>query len=186
MVMLQKLYRFVVHQLDLIGSEFRIAKFKVLYPDCDLNGCYLERGVDILCTTGAKLVLKNCIVSKGAAIIAKHGGVISISDTFIGRNSVIVACSKIEISSNCQIAEMVVIRDQNHRFDLHGQPIASQGLSVKPIKIGENVWLGAKSTVLPGAMIGNGAVIGANSVVISEIPPRSVAVGSPARVKREY
>jgi maltose O-acetyltransferase len=54
-----------------------------------------------------------------------------------------------------------------------------------PIIIGNNVWISANAMVLPGASIGDGSVIGANSVVTSEIPPNCLAVGTPARVVRK-
>ena len=50
------------------------------------------------------------------------------------------------------------------------------------VKIGNNVFVGAKSTILPGVTIGDGAIIGTNSVVTSNIPSNSVAVGIPAKV----
>ena len=50
------------------------------------------------------------------------------------------------------------------------------------IKIGNNVWIGDKACILGGVTIGDGAVIGANSVVTHSIPAHSIAVGSPARV----
>lgn len=52
----------------------------------------------------------------------------------------------------------------------------------KDIVIGEGAWVGAHTTLLSGAMIGRGAVIGANSLVNKEIPPYAVAVGSPAKI----
>ena len=55
----------------------------------------------------------------------------------------------------------------------------------KPITVGNNVWIGAGSTVLAGVTIGDDAVIGAGSVVTRDIPPRTVAVGVPCRVVRE-
>ena len=48
--------------------------------------------------------------------------------------------------------------------------------------IGKNVWVGEKVTVLPGVHIGEGSIIGANSVVTHDIPPYSIAVGIPAKV----
>jgi acetyltransferase-like isoleucine patch superfamily enzyme len=55
----------------------------------------------------------------------------------------------------------------------------------QPIRIGRNVWIGFDSCVLPGVTIGEGAVIGARSVVVEDVPPFSVAVGNPARIIRK-
>jgi acetyltransferase-like isoleucine patch superfamily enzyme len=55
----------------------------------------------------------------------------------------------------------------------------------QPIRIGRNVWIGFDACVLPGVTIGEGAVIGARSVVVEDVPPFSVAVGNPARVIRK-
>ena len=55
----------------------------------------------------------------------------------------------------------------------------------RPIAIGENAWLGADVTVLPGVTIGKNSVIGAGSVVTKDIPENVVAVGNPCRVLRQ-
>jgi maltose O-acetyltransferase len=52
----------------------------------------------------------------------------------------------------------------------------------KPIKIGNNVWIGAKATILKGVTIGDGAIIGANAVVTKDLLANGVAVGNPAKV----
>ena len=54
----------------------------------------------------------------------------------------------------------------------------------KPINIGDNVWLGANVTVLPGVTIGKNSVIGAGSIVTKDIPENVVAVGNPCKVVR--
>lgn len=62
----------------------------------------------------------------------------------------------------------------------------NRGLELtKPIHIGSDCWLGASVVVLPGVTIGEGAVIGAGSVVAKDIPPHTIAVGNPARVMRK-
>ena len=58
-------------------------------------------------------------------------------------------------------------------------------LVTKPIVIGDNVWIGAKATILPGVTIGEGAVVGACAVVVKDVPPWSVVVGNPAKVVGE-
>ncbi len=54
-----------------------------------------------------------------------------------------------------------------------------------PVIIGKNCWIGASATILPGVTIGDNSVIGAGSVVTSDIPANSIAVGNPCRVLRE-
>ena len=54
-----------------------------------------------------------------------------------------------------------------------------------PVRIGENVWVGAGAVILPGVTIGDNSVIGAGSVVTRDIPANVVAVGNPCRVLRE-
>jgi hypothetical protein len=62
--------------------------------------------------------------------------------------------------------------------------IREQGVVVAPVRIGRNVWIGSKATVLKGVSIGDNAVIGANAVVTRDIPANAVAAGIPARVLR--
>lgn len=71
-----------------------------------------------------------------------------------------------------------------------GHPITPKGRrhhisKVKPVNIGNDVWIGANVTILPGINIGNNVVIGAGAVVTKDIPDNSLAVGVPARVIRE-
>ncbi len=54
----------------------------------------------------------------------------------------------------------------------------------RPVRVGRNVWIGFDACVLPGVTVGEGAVIGARSVVADDVPPYSVAAGNPARVIR--
>ena len=94
-----------------------------------------------------------------------------------------VGCKEqIEIGDDCLLAEMVSIRDHDHNFARTDVPIRAQGATCAPVKIGRDVWLGAKVTVLKGVTIGDGAIIGANAVVTRDIPPGAIAVGIPARV----
>lgn len=58
------------------------------------------------------------------------------------------------------------------------------GIVAKPIRIGNNVWIGAAATILPGVTIGDNAVIAAGAVVSRDIPPETVAAGVPARVMK--
>lgn len=84
------------------------------------------------------------------------------------------------------LANGCFVSDANHRFDDPDEPVPWQGFSGKgPTRIGDNVWLGANVVVTSGVSIGRRSVIGANSVVIEDVPAHSIAAGAPARVLRK-
>jgi acetyltransferase-like isoleucine patch superfamily enzyme len=102
------------------------------------------------------------------------------------------AVESIEIEDNVLIASKVFITDHNHgnysgenqdspESIPHDRPFYS-----KPVKIKKNVWLGEFVSVLSGVTIGEGSIIGAMSVVNKDIPPFTIAVGSPAKVIKKY
>lgn len=104
------------------------------------------------------------------------------ANTLVGRRTVIGCNEKIRIGTDCLFGENVRIQDTDHRFDTTKKLIRKQGISTAPIRIGNDVWIGYGAVVTKGVTIGDGCVIGANSVVTHDIPPYSVAVGAPARV----
>lgn len=65
------------------------------------------------------------------------------------------------------------------------EPGRGRGYTTEPIVVGDEVWIGAGATVLPGVTIGRGAVIAAGAVVVDDVPPLSIVGGVPARVLRE-
>ena len=106
--------------------------------------------------------------------------------TFLNLGVQVAAMNLVEIGEHCTFANGCFVTDANHRFDDLTQPITWQGFTTKgPTRIGDNVWCGANVVVTSGVTIGERCVIGANSVVTSDIPPYSIAAGSPARVLRE-
>ena len=164
--------------LERCRNKIVIVFLRLKYPNGQITfDSYLEKGCKIKCTGNSKLKIKNSIISKGTLIFADHGGDVEINNTFIGRNCVIVAREKITIDSNCQIAEMVVIRDQNHNFGAKGKTIAEQGFRTSQILIKKNVWLGAKVTVLAGSTISENSVVGTNAVVRGNLDANAVYVG---------
>jgi len=112
----------------------------------------------------------------------RPGALIKIGDNCRIHGSCIHAYERIEIGDNCLIAANCNIMDSNghdisfpdieNRINTHGK--------TKPVMIGDNVWIGANSFILPGVTVGNGSVISANSVVISDIPENVITGGNPA------
>ncbi len=105
---------------------------------------------------------------------------------YIGRFSHIVSVKSVKVGKNVLISDKVYISDNLHEYKDVEIPIKKQKIINKSIvSIGENSWLGENSCVI-GASIGKHCVIGANSVVLSDIPDYSIAVGTPARVIKRY
>jgi acetyltransferase-like isoleucine patch superfamily enzyme len=103
--------------------------------------------------------------------------------TFLNLCVQVAAVELVEIGEHCMFANGCFITDGNHRFDDLEQPVPWQGFTSKgPTRIGDNVWCGANVIVTSGVTIGERSVIGANSVVTQDIPPFSIAAGSPAKV----
>jgi len=100
----------------------------------------------------------------------------------INRFAILYGHGGLEIGNDVMIAPNVMIFPQNHIFQDTDVLIREQGISCVGIKIEDNVWLGAGAIILDRVTIGEGAVIGAGSVVTKDIPPYSIATGVPARV----
>lgn len=92
-----------------------------------------------------------------------------------------VLYGKISIGNDVMIAPNVVIAGGNHSYKLNSVPMFYQPCTVKGIIIGNDVWIGANSTITDGVKIGNGVIIGAGSVVTSDIPDNYIAFGIPAK-----
>ena len=121
------------------------------------------------------------------AVDTRYPGYIRIEDgCHIGHLNHIVSASSIVIEKDVLTADRVTILDASHQYCDITLPIVKQPLEkLRQITIGEGSWIGENVCVL-SASIGKHCVIGANSVVIEDIPDYSVAVGAPARVIKQY
>ena len=105
--------------------------------------------------------------------------------TFLNLGVQVAAVDLVEIGEHCMFANHCFITDANHRFDDPDKPVPWQGFTSKgPTRVGDNVWCGANVVITSGVTIGERCVIGANSVVTTDLPPRSIAAGAPAKVLR--
>jgi acetyltransferase-like isoleucine patch superfamily enzyme len=106
--------------------------------------------------------------------------------SFFNLGVMVAAMELVEIGEHCMFANGCFVTDANHRFDDPARPVPWQGFTTKgPTRIGANVWCGANVVVTSGVTIGERCVIGANSVVTTDLPAFSIAAGSPARVLRQ-
>lgn len=132
----------------------------------------------------------------GHLMLFKHGGEIRIGDDcFVGMNTRIWSASSISIGNRVLIAHGVNIHDNiSHPLDsserhLDYRHIFSSGvfqnkidLRERPILIKDDVWIGFNAIIMKGVTIGRGAIVGAGTLVNSDVPDYAVVVGNPARI----
>lgn len=113
-------------------------------------------------------------------MVDKNATLIVGDDVYMNYDVTIDARHEVRIGNHVLMAPLVSIIDDNRHETEPGAPLYKG-----PVIIGNNVWLARNVAVMPGASIGDGCVIAANSVVSSDIPPNSLAAGAPARVIRK-
>lgn len=117
----------------------------------------------------------------------KHNGKLVIGDnTIIEQRCHIVASKELKIGFDCVIAAGVLITDCNHDFQDIDRSVMMQPLITKSTTIGNRCFIGYNSVVLPGVIIGDNVIVGANTVVTTSVPSYSVVVGNPAKVIMKY
>ena len=102
---------------------------------------------------------------------------------FANYNCTIIDVAVVTIGDNCQMAPNVAIYTAGH--PVYPTTRNSAYEYGKAVTIGDNVWIGGNTVILPGVHIGNNAVIGAGSVVTKDIPDWCIAVGNPCRVQKK-
>ena len=122
----------------------------------------------------------NVAIYEGVHVRNPEGLVIG-NNVSINPMCYIEAAGGIEIGNDVSIAHMTTLISSSHKYNDPMIPIKNQGVDLKRIKIENNVWIGAKVTVLYGVTIGSGTIIGANALVNRDIPQNIIAGGIPAK-----
>jgi acetyltransferase-like isoleucine patch superfamily enzyme len=133
-------------------------------------------GDDILLDGRSAIIFASRFADRPTFVVGDGSG--------IGHGSSFTVAKRITIGRNCRIAKEVCMLDSSgHSSDparrlAHLPPTAAE---VRPITIGDNVWIGRGAVVLPGVTIGEGSVVSARAVVMGDVPPYTVVTGNPAR-----
>lgn len=161
--------------------------------------CYL--GPNAWCVNYGEpenIMLGNRVYCRGLLRCGTRGsGSISIGDgVYIGDDCIISSECRVEIGNLTMISHGV------HIFDSIGHPIdpllrerdwriilgdiqePRPEVAKSPVLIGQRVWIGFNSVIMRGVTIGDGAIVGAGSVVVDDVPPNTIVVGNPAQIKK--
>lgn len=163
----------------------RLAQFgigsRIDYPSIISNHDQIKIGDNVV-------LLSNSRIQTFPEKVRDKDILIEIGDhTMAGFRFTILAGANVKIGKNVIIASDVTITSENHGINPENSiPYMDQELTCAPIEIGDNVWIGDKVTILPGVKIGNGSVIGANSVVTKDVQEYTVVVGAPAKAIKRY
>ena len=141
------------------------------------GGTGLYDQASIVSSTGANVQVGECNILNGVTIVCRQSVTIG-SYCMMSWGSVITDCWTPETVS---FSQRLALLKEAGRSNRRGMPMVSPG---DPVAIEDNVWIGFGAIVLPGTVIGRGAVIGSKSVVSGVIPAYSVVVGNPFRVIR--
>ena len=111
-------------------------------------------------------------------------GDVAIGDhTRIGIHCTVIG--PVSIGNNVNLAQGITVTALNHNFGDTTRKIDEQGISTKPVEIGDDVWIGANAVILPGVTIGRHAVVAAGAVVTNDVPNNCVVGGVPAKLIKQ-
>lgn len=146
-------------------------------------------GEEHICIGMGTTIHEHCIITAWESTCAGgdfHPNIVIGKNCSIGEYNHITSTNKIVIGDNLLTGRWVTITDNSHgetdAATLHIPPLMRLVTSKGPVIIGNNVWIGDKATILSGVTIGDGVVIGANSVVTKDVPEYSIVAGNPAKI----
>lgn len=165
----------------MFGKKVKCGKNLNLMENALINALSYD-GVEIgdNCTVGKHAIVECTGVLRNIGNRLTIGNNVGINHfCFIGVRGEVV------IGDNVIFGPHVSVFSENHNFEDPNVPIKHQGVTKATTRIGNDVWLGAKSMVMSGVTIGDGSVVAAGAVVTKDVPPYSVVAGVPAKVIRK-
>ena len=126
---------------------------------------------------------KHSVIESFCCINNAVGDVVIGDYTRIGIHNTIIG--PVTIGSHVNLAQGITVTALNHRFEDTNLRIDEQGISTKPVTIGDDVWIGANAVILPGVTIGKHVVVAAGAVVTKDVPDSCIVGGIPAKVIKD-
>jgi acetyltransferase-like isoleucine patch superfamily enzyme len=114
-----------------------------------------------------------------------HEGIVEIgAKTVMGQECTISAYRRIRIGEQCVIADRAMFIDFDHGIVEVERPIRRQGIYMREVEVGSNVWIGYGACVLRGTRVGDNSVLGTYAVITKDVPANAVVGGVPAQIIR--
>jgi acetyltransferase-like isoleucine patch superfamily enzyme len=123
-------------------------------------------------------------IGDGTKIRCHEGEVVIGAKTVLGQECTISAYRHVRIGEECVVADRAMFIDFDHGVVEVERPIRQQGIYMRDVEVGSNVWVGYGACVLRGVRVGDNSVIGTNTVVTKDVPANAVVGGVPARILR--
>lgn len=162
-------------------SKIRFGRNIIIGDYCSVNGLSIN-GI----TLGENVSIGRNSTLLCTAIISQRGeGIYIGSGTGINDNAFLGGQGGIYIGENVIIGPYVKIFSENHLFDNHEMLIKNQGVQRKEVRIADNCWIGANSTILAGVVIGSNTIVAAGSVVTKQFKGNVLIGGVPAKILKE-
>ena len=146
---------------------------------------FLGRGLQLQISSRGEIRFGRFVWLGDGTKVRCHEGEVEIgAKTVIGQECTISAYRHVRIGEQCVIADRAMFIDFDHGVVDVETPIRKQGIYMRDVDIGSNVWIGYNACILRGVRVGDNAVIGTNSVVTRDVPANAVVGGVPAKVLR--
>ena len=176
----------LMNQMRLVRDRIVLERISARYEGCRIDPraiirkpCHLSFGKNVVIGAYTVILLEPREI-KGPEDIA----VLTVGDdTYMGEFNNIRVEGQVRIGAKCLIAQGVSIIGSNYSLTA-GVPIVDQPKQKGKlgVTIGDDVWIGANATILPGVTIGNGAVVAAGAVVTHDVECNTVVAGNPAKM----
>lgn len=167
---------------------WRLFVLRLRRPDVVLEGMvFMGRGCTLLARTGyGRLFVGKWVHLGDLNRIRAHEGTLRIGERVVmGQDNTINCYLDVEIGAGALLSDWIYICDFDHVMDDVNVWIRYQGLVKSPVRIGPGCWLGVKSSVLRGTIIGADSVLAAHTVARGNYPPQSIIAGVPGRVVKD-
>jgi acetyltransferase-like isoleucine patch superfamily enzyme len=146
---------------------------------------FFGRGLELQVASKASLAFGRFVWLGDGTKIRCHEGTVEIGEkTVLGQECTISAYRRVRIGEQCVIADRAMFIDFDHGVVEVERPIRLQGIYMRDIEVGSNVWIGYGACILRGVRVGDNAIVGTNSVVTKDVPANAVVAGIPARIIR--